>query len=271
MNKALGLSYTRAMRARAGRPTEAQPVRPERSTARALAAARRFGLPVALGYVPVAAAYGLLARQSGLSTVEALFFSVWVYAGASQFLVVGMVAAGVTWPGWVLAGAFMNLRHALFAFSVAPGWKSWSLGRRAVASFGLTDEAYAVIASGGVPSGSFPEVAGLEATAYLSWVGGTLLGAWGSVAFPPALARPLEFALPALFLALLVPALRERPAAVAAVVGGGVSLGAASVGQASWGIVLGGLLGATAGGLAATGSEERRASRVLEGEPRVER
>jgi len=69
--------------------------------ARAWAAARQYGLPIAVGYFPVAAAFGLLARQSGLSVAEAVFLSTWIYAGASQFLVVGMVAAGVPWTGWV--------------------------------------------------------------------------------------------------------------------------------------------------------------------------
>lgn len=248
-------------------PNTTSAIPPARSVwTRVLATIRQYGLPFFLGYFPVAAAYGLLARQSGLSTVEALFLSIWVFAGASQFLVVGMVAAGVTWPGWLLAGAFMNLRHALFAVSVAPRWTGWSRGQRAVASFGLTDEVYAVVASTGPVFDRFPEVVTLGATAYLSWVGGTFVGAWGSVAFPPALTEPLEFALPALFLALLVPALRERPGIVAALVGGGVSLGATAAGHGSWGIVLGGLLGALAGGLAATGSEHPDRLAVQEGE-----
>lgn len=211
-------------------------------------------MALVLGYFPTAAAFGLLARQSGLSVAEAVFLSVWVFAGASQFLVVGLTAAGVAWPVWVLTGTFMNLRHALFAVSMAPRWAGWSRGRRAVASFCLTDEVFAVAASGGPVFDGFLETFALGATAYLSWVGGTLLGAWGSVAFPPALAEPLGFALPALFLALLVPTLRDRPGAAAAVVGGGVSLLATAAGHPSWGIVLGGLLGAVAGGWTATGT-----------------
>src|SRR5690554_2451623 len=97
---------------------------------RALAIIRRYGVAIILGYFPTAAAYGLLARQSGLSVAEAVFLSVWVFAGASQFLVVDLVAAGVAWPVWVLTGAFMNLRHALFAVSMAPRWAGWSRGRR---------------------------------------------------------------------------------------------------------------------------------------------
>lgn len=219
---------------------------------RSWAAARQFGFPIAAGYFPVAAAFGLLARQSGLSIAEAVFLSTWVYAGASQFLVAGMVAAGLPWSSWLVAGAFMNLRHILFAVSMVPRWQGWTRRQRALASFGLTDEVYAVVAS---QRGCFercPEVVGTALTAYLSWIGGTVVGAWGSVAFPPALAKPLEFALPALFVALLVPALRAWPTALAALVGGAVSLIATLSGHGSLGIVLGGILGPLVGGFAAT-------------------
>lgn len=198
------------------------------------------------------AAFGLLARQSGLSIPEAIFLSIWVYAGASQFLVVGMVAAGLPWSSWLVAGAFMNLRHILFAVSMVPRWHGWTRLQRALASFGLTDEVYAVVASQKGRFECFPEVAGTALAAYLSWIGGTVVGAWGSVAFPPALAKPLEFALPALFVALLVPALQAWPAALAALVGGAVSLIATLSGHGSLGIVLGGILGALVGGIAAT-------------------
>lgn len=233
---------------------------------RAWAAARQYGLPIAVGYFPVAAAFGLLARQSGLSVAEAVFLSTWIYAGASQFLVVGMVAAGVPWTGWFLAGAFINLRHVLFAVAMTPHWKSWSRWQKAVAGFGLTDEVYAVVATGGRRFSRFPEVVGPAATAYVSWIAGTVVGAWGSLAFPQALAKPLEFALPALFLALLVPSLTTRPTALAALVGGSVSLAVSLMGQGSWGIVLGGVLGALVGGLAATSRRRGEARGREEGE-----
>ncbi|HEY8531675.1 MAG TPA: AzlC family ABC transporter permease [Limnochorda sp.] len=247
-------------------PSSSPTVAPGSPLARSWAAARQYGLPIAAGYFPVAAAFGLLARQSGLSIVEAVFLSIWVYAGASQFLVVGMVAAGLPWSSWLVAGAFMNLRHILFAVSMVPQWQGWPRLQRALASFGLTDEVYAVVASQKGRFEQFPEVAGTALTAYLSWIGGTVVGAWGSVAFPPALAKPLEFALPALFLALLVPSLTTRPTALAALVGGSVSLAVSLMGQGSWGIVLGGVLGALVGGLAATSRRRGEARGREEGE-----
>ncbi len=64
---------------------------PERSFAAGVWAS----LPVVVGYVPAAIAFGVAARGAGLGTTEALLMSLIVYSGASQFAIVGLVAAGV--------------------------------------------------------------------------------------------------------------------------------------------------------------------------------
>ena len=52
------------------------------------------GLPLLGGYIPVAISFGVIAIQAGFSTLEATLISVFIYAGASQFLLVAMVASG---------------------------------------------------------------------------------------------------------------------------------------------------------------------------------
>src|SRR5690606_11859721 len=95
-----------------------------------------------------------------------------------------MVAAGLPWSSWLVAGAFMNLRHILFAVSMVPRWHGWTRLQRALASSGLTDEASAEVASQKGRFESFPHAAGTALAASLSWIGGTVGGAWGECGLP---------------------------------------------------------------------------------------
>ena len=52
------------------------------------------GLPVVLGYFPIAVSFGVAASRAGFSAAEATAFSLIVYSGAAQFLAVALVAAG---------------------------------------------------------------------------------------------------------------------------------------------------------------------------------
>lgn len=51
-------------------------------------------LPIVISYIPVAFAFGLNATRLGFSPLESVFFSCIIYAGASQFVITAMLAAG---------------------------------------------------------------------------------------------------------------------------------------------------------------------------------
>lgn len=51
-------------------------------------------LPIVISYLPVAFAFGLNATRLGFTPLESLFFSCIIYAGASQFVITAMLAAG---------------------------------------------------------------------------------------------------------------------------------------------------------------------------------
>ena len=72
-------------------------------------------LPIALGYIPIGFAYGVLAQQAGLSTINTLLMSVIVYAGSSQLIAVGLFAATVPGLTIILTTFVVNLRHMLFS------------------------------------------------------------------------------------------------------------------------------------------------------------
>ncbi|ART62139.1 AzlC family ABC transporter permease [Kushneria marisflavi] len=169
----------------------------------------REALPLLSGYLPAALSFGLVANQAGFSPFEATALSLLIYAGASQFLFVGMIAGGA--PLWltVVMTLLINARHAIYAISLAP-WVTQSR-RWPWLMHGLTDQVFA-LAHYRLPLLDEKERTswffGTAIVAWLGWAGGTLLGSligeqlieqW------PLLASAMAFALSALFLVLLAP------------------------------------------------------------------
>jgi 4-azaleucine resistance transporter AzlC len=185
-----------------------------------LAAGFVAGIPVLIGYLPVGVAFGLLARTEALPAGLTLSLSLFVFAGASQFMAVSLLASGSAVWGVIAATFLLNLRHLLMSSSLVARHRfpSWLVP---VLAFGVTDETFAVASS--APTAATPRengryVLGLEVAAYGAWVSATAAGyAFGSV-LSERVAAAMGVALYCLFTALLVPRIRKSwfPAAVAA-------------------------------------------------------
>lgn len=200
-------------------------------------------LPVATGYFPVAITFGILVVNTGLGFLDAVLASAVVFAGAAQFLAIGMYAGITAGVGTaaafqiVIAGWLLNLRHLLMSSVIAhnlagtravgntPGGRAV----RGVLAFGVTDEVFGVaslkIAEGGQVRPSY--LLGLELGAYTAWVGGTAVGASMGEILPPGLRAAMGLALYALFAALLagqVRAGRTVPVVMAAIVAATVNV-----------------------------------------------
>lgn len=207
-------------------------------------------LGIVTGYVPVAIAFGVSALAAGLSPWLATAVSGLVFAGASQFALVGVLAQGaapLSAAGLALA---LNLRHLIYGPTLAGKLDGVPRGGRAVLSAGLTDEVFATAfahpLTGLDARQRFGWMLGLECGAYLAWVGGTLLGALGGtalLALSPMLKPVLELALPLLFVLLLEPLVTRARGAAAAL--GGVLPAALlhAAGLTSWALIAAGLGG----------------------------
>lgn len=173
----------------------------------------REALPLVGGYIPVAISFGLIAVQTGFSAWEAVMISALIYAGGSQFLFVGMIAAGA--PLWlvVILSLLINARHLVYGPNLAPSitssaWWPWL-------AHGLTDQVFA-IAHTRLPQ--IPEnervswFSGIMLLAWASWIVGTAIGSFSGaelIAQWPLLGDITSFALPALFLVLLIPLVKS--------------------------------------------------------------
>ena len=214
----------------------------------------RAGLPVAVGYVPIAIAFGALATKAHLSPSEAVLMSALVFAGASQFMAVGMMVSGAGGLQIVIATLFINLRHLIMSMAVHHTVEETNRPWRALLSFGITDETFALLTlqdanAQGRPTHLF--AAGLMGVAYGGWVAGTAIGSFGAEMIPPAVSASMTVGLYAMFIALLMPHVR-RSWRVAFIAGSSMALNAVLVSFMStgWAIVVSTTLGASLGLLA---------------------
>ena len=166
--------------------------------------------PIVLGYLPVALAFGLAAEEAGLSSLGATFTSVTVFAGASQFALLGLLESGTQIAVTVLLCLALNVRHLVYGPSLSARLAPGGQKMLPFVAFGLTDEVFSLSMSriAHIPaSRQLVWLLGLESAAYLTWVGFTWAGSFGGkliLEMLPFLKTTFSFSIPALFLALLV-------------------------------------------------------------------
>lgn len=216
-------------------------------------------LPIALGYMPIAFAFGVAASDAGLRTSEAVALSVIIYAGASQFLALALITSGAPLLVAVATLVAMNLRHVLYGPALLKAAGPAATTRHAWAwGWGVTDEVFGAALGEFARGRGFSErfMFGLGLGAYLAWITGTAVGGLaGGRALDglPALQAGLSFMLPALFISLLLSIL-TRPQIPAIAVAGVATLGATLAFSGTTGILTGMVAGALAGTLRPSGT-----------------
>jgi len=217
----------------------------------------RAELPLLAGVAPFGLAYGVYAVESGLSAALAQCMSWMVFAGASQFVGTQLIAQGAPAAVIVLAVALVNLRHMLYSASVAPHVDHLAPRWRWLLGYLLTDEAYAVAMDRYRRKEPARDAHfyffGAALALWVCWQVSTAAGVFVGTAVPGS--WQLDFALPLTFLAIVVPAIRDRPALAAAALAGGIA-----VAGHDWPYGTG-LLAAAAAGIAGALLMERGAAR----------
>ena len=186
----------------------------------------RDELPILLGVAPFGMIYGVLALAAGLPPATAQAMSSVVFAGSAQFIAAQLVHGGSPAVVVVLTVAVVNLRHALYSASVAPYVKHLSAGWKALLAYLLTDEAYAVAIGRYLRDGERAQPSphrhwyflGAGLTLWGCWQVSTAVGVFLGGRVPASWS--LDFTLPLTFIALVVPALRDRAAVAAAAAAG---------------------------------------------------
>ncbi len=177
----------------------------------------RDQLPILLGVVPFGLIFGALAISAGVPPLAAQGFSIFVFAGSSQFIAVGLI--GEMAPGLVIVVTIfvVNLRHALYSASMSPQFAPLRLRWKLSLSWLLTDEAFATASTRyrrGDTASAHWYTLGTGLALWTAWQISTALGILLGGEIPASF--PLAFALPLTFIALLIPTLVDRPTVIAA-------------------------------------------------------
>lgn len=182
--------------------------------------------PILSGIVPFAMVAGAGGVAAGLSPALTQGMSLMVFAGASQVAAIDLIARGAAWPAVLLAILVVNLRFVMYSAALAPLLTDVPWRARWLAGYVLTDQGFALTLDRHRRMGHRTRLLayylGASLTLWSSWQIGTalgiVLGAWVPASWE------LDFAIPLMFLALLVPALRDRADRVAAATAGAVVL-----------------------------------------------
>lgn len=214
-----------------------------------ITAALRDAIPIVIAYFPLSMTFGVLASASGLSSLYAIFSSIWIYSGGAQFMLVSMLNDAAIPLTIITTILLVNLRHILYGATLGPYIKEWKEPYKWAGALGLTDEVFAVVSSRTVKEERLTPAYYLtfSLVCYGSWILGTIAGSGLGGIVTPDLAEILSFALPALFIALLFGGTRGLAAMIAACVGAVVATIAAMLHLNGLGLVAGALLGATVG------------------------
>ncbi|MFE2144203.1 AzlC family ABC transporter permease [Streptomyces sp. NPDC059456] len=234
----------------AARPAAPVPAGPVRGARAAWAAGFGQAVPVMLGYVPVAFAFGVLGHTAGLPWWAMVAMSAFVYGGSSQFAALQLLAVGAAPYAIVLTTFVVNLRHLLLSAAIAPRLAGWRRREQALFAYELTDEAFAVHSAQYADRAERPkaEVFTFNTAVHASWVAGTLLGVLAGDLVTNVEALGLDYALPAMFMALLAAGIvADRRGLAVAVVAGGGAVGLTLLGLQYWAVLAAAAVAATFG------------------------
>jgi len=181
----------------------------------------KAGIPIFIGYVPAAIAFGILSKGCEITLLECFLFSAVVFAGASQFIALNLLVTGMSPVGIILTTLLVNFRHFLMS-----AYLSTRIGKIAkrylfLIAFGVTDEVFSVLSfKKGHLSKTFIFI--LQLSAYSAWISGTLAGYILGGFLPQILSKSMGVALYALLLAILLPEMKRSTKALILAISSGI-------------------------------------------------
>ncbi len=186
-------------------PSAPPPVAPPARPAREFAAGAATIVPGCIAAFPVGMVWGALATEKGLSLAEIGLMSTLVFAGASQFVALGVWAQPLPVLAILFATALVNLRLVFLGASLVRKMQGFPRWGRYLALYGLVDEVWAFAEARALRTPLTPAFwAGLVVPLIFAWVGGSLAGAAFGRVLPDPKAFGLDFAFTAMFIALII-------------------------------------------------------------------
>lgn len=167
----------------------------------------KAGVPIFIGYVPPAMAFGILSKTCNISLSECFLFSSAVFAGASQFIALNLLMTGMGFTGIILTTLLVNFRHFLMSAYLSTRVGGLDKKFQFLIAFGVTDEVFSVLS---FHKGNFSKtfVLIVQFSAYSAWVTGSVTGYILGGFLPEILTKSMGVALYSLLLAIVLPEVR---------------------------------------------------------------
>lgn len=185
--------------------------------------------PICLGYFPIGLSLGVLARQAGFTPLDIGLMSLLVFAGGAQFIGVAMIGAKAAPASIILTTFVVNFRHLLMSSALAVHLRGAHKPFLALFAYGVTDESFAVNLRRFREGWDARRALVVNHLSNGVWITSTIVGAMAGSLVPPG-AAGIDFALPAMFIALLVFQVQSRIHVITAVVALAIS--------AAWNVLL---------------------------------
>ena len=167
------------------------------------------GMPIGLGYLPVAFTFGIMAVTNGIPIWLTVFISLSNLTSAGQFAGTNLIIAGAGIIEIAITTFVINIRYMLMSLSLSQKIESGTnLKSRLIFSFGITDETFAVAA---VEKGKLTAnyMYGLITMPIIGWSFGTLLGAYTCNILSESFQNAMGIALYGMFIAIIIPSAKK--------------------------------------------------------------
>lgn len=184
----------------------------------------RDSLGVAIATGTYGLSFGAVSVAAGLTVAQTCALSLLMFTGASQFALVGVVAAGGGPLSGALTALLLGTRNTLYGLRLAPllAWRGW---RRVGAAHLLIDEPTAMSVTRDSTPAARVGFLTTGGTIFVLWNLFTLAGALAGTAIGDPRSYGLDAAVGAAFLALLWPRLHDTTSRVVALAAAAVALG----------------------------------------------
>ena len=205
-------------------------------------------LPLVIAVIPFGLVFGIIAAGSDIGSWLGGATSFIIFAGAAQLATLQLVDAGAAGAVVIATALVINARHLMYSAALSPAFRDFPKATRFILPYLLTDQAFAisVVRFGEVEDPLYRRwfFTGAGMGLWVTWQIVTVVGIVVGAQVPASWS--LDFAVPLMFIILLVPTLKGRPEGAAAVVGAGVAVAAAGA-PYGLGLIIGALSGVAAG------------------------
>ena len=161
-------------------------------------------LPVMAGYLAIGIGFGILLKVNGYGLWWAIGMSVFIYAGAMQYVGISLLTGGASLLTVGLTTLIVNARHLFYGITMIDRYKGAGI-KKPYLMHALTDETYSLVCSGSVPEGVKPHIYYLLVSAFNQtyWIIGSVLGVLAGTVIPFD-TTGIDFAMTALFVTVFI-------------------------------------------------------------------